>query len=243
MVRAMRWGRLIRCAVIGALSATMPAGCGQVRDDGPVVFAAASLSGVLPEIAEANYSFDGSAGLVDQLAGGAPADVFLSADRATMDRAVGLVLVDGEPVLFATNHLVLVVPVGNPAGITGLDGSLDGAKLVVCAAEVPCGAASHRLADASGVTLEPVSEEMKVTDVLGKVASGEADAGFVYATDAAGSTEVEQIDLPGAQAHPNTYWAAVVTGAGNPEEATAFIATLLGPGQSALREAGFGGPS
>lgn len=231
-------------AMAAALVGTAALGaCSDGRDGGPVVFAAASLSDVLPEIEpEAAYSFDGSAGLVDQLSGGAPADVFLSADLATMDRAVGLGLVDGDPAMVATNHLVLVVPTGNPAAVTGLDGSLDGAKLVVCAAEVPCGAASRRLAEASGVRLVPVSEETKVTDVLGKVASGEADAGLVYATDAAGSGEVERIDIPGSEADPNTYWAAVVTGAEHPDRARAFIDTVLGEGQAVLAAAGFGPP-
>ena len=213
-----------------------------VSSDQAVVFAAASLSTVFPEIAEASYSFDGSSGLLDQLSGGAPADVFASADRANMDKAVEAGLVDGAPVQFATNHLVLVTPVDNPAGITGLDSTLDDAKLVICAPEVPCGAASLRLAEALGVELTPVSEEAKVTDVLGKVTSGEADAGLVYATDAITAGDaVETIEVPGAEEDPNTYWIARVTEAPHPEAADAFIATVTGEsGQAVLGGAGFG---
>ncbi len=208
-----------------------------------VVFAAASLSKVFPEIApEETYSFDGSSGLVDQLAGGARADVFASADKRSMDRAVSEGLIEGAPVMFATNHLVLVTPSGNPASVTGLDASLDDVKLVVCAPEVPCGAATLKLAEAAGVRLTPVSEESKVTDVLGKVASGEADAGFVYATDAAGSDAVHTIEVAGAKDDPNTYWVGVVKNAANPEAAKSFVDNLTGPWRERLQAAGFGPP-
>lgn len=208
-----------------------------------VVFAAASLSKVLPEIApEATYSFDGSSGLVDQLAGGARADVFASADKRNMDRAVSEGLIEGDPVMFATNHLVLITPKGNPASVTGLDGSLANAKLVICAPDVPCGAATARLAKDAGVTLKPVSEESKVTDVLGKVASGEADAGLVYATDAAGSGEVDTIEVPGATDEPNTYWAGVVRNTADPESAKEFVSNLAGSWREKLQAAGFGPP-
>lgn len=209
-----------------------------------IVFAAASLSTVFPDIAEARYSFDGSSGLVDQLEGGAPADVFASADRKNMDRAVEAGLIDGDPVMFATNYLVLVTPADNPAGITGFDGSLEGTKLVVCAPDVPCGAATVKVADANGLTLTPVSEETKVTDVLGKVTAGEADAGLVYATDAAGAgAAVLVFDVPGAADDPNTYWVGKVAGSRNAGQADAFVAAVTGTeGRARLAGFGFGAP-
>ncbi len=163
---------LLAALLLTACSPTTESG-----DDPVTVFAAASLQQVFPELSrqagiEANFSFDGSSGLVDQIHGGAPADVFASADQRTMDRAVELGLIDKAPQMFATNVLVLVVSAGNPGGVTGLDSSLDHAKLVVCAPEVPCGGATVALAEKQGVTLHPVSEESKVTDVVGKVASG-----------------------------------------------------------------------
>lgn len=216
-------------------------------DAGPVVvFAAASLNAAFPEASaglDVQYSFDGSSGLVDQLKGGAAADVFASADRANMDKAVEADLVEGEPVMFATNYLVLVTPADNPAGITGFDASLDGTKLVVCAPEVPCGAATVRVAEGSGLTLSPVSEEANVTDVLGKVTAGEADAGLVYATDAAGAgDQVQVFEVPGAQDDPNTYWIGVLRDAPNPAGAEAFVARILGDGQTVLATFGFGPP-
>lgn len=211
------------------------------------VFAAASLSDALPAAAvgaEVSFSFDGSTNLADQIVAGAPADVFASADKGNMDKAVAAGVIDGSPVMFATNHLVLVVPTGNPGRVTGFDDSLAGVRLVVCAPEVPCGGATARAAESAGVTLQPVSEESNVTDVLGKVTSGEADAGIVYATDATRAVEqVEVLDIPGAQNDPNTYWIAKVTEAPNPAGADAFIVQITGEqGQAALGAFGFGPP-
>lgn len=213
-----------------------------VDTSGAIVFAAASLHEVFQEIADANYSFDGSSGLVDQMAGGAPADVFASADENNMNRAVEEGLIDGEPAMFATNYPVLVTPADNPADITGFDESLEGSRLVICAPDVPCGAATLRVSEAAGMTLTPVSEESSVTDVLGKVTSGEADAGLVYATDAAGAGDAVQVfEVPGAEDDPNTYWIAKVVDAPNPDIADAFIEIVLSDeGQAALAGYGFG---
>lgn len=231
---------LLAAVLLGATA------CSGTDDASPVVFAAASLTNPFEELADdagvaANLSFGGSSGLVDQLVGGAPADVFASANTATMDRAVAEGVTDGEPVRFATNVLVLVTPAGNPAGITGLDNSLDGAKLVVCAPQVPCGQATTTLAEAVGITLEPVSEESAVTDVLGKVTSGEADAGLVYATDAAGADDaVETIEIPESSQHVNEYWIVAAKDA-NAKEAASFIELVTGPrGQELLADYGFG---
>lgn len=222
-------------------NASSPAASAVGTDD-VIVFAAASLNKAFPEIAPAKYSFDGSSGLVDQLKGGAPADVFASADKKNMDNAVAEGLIEGDPILFATNYLVLVTPADNPGEITGFDSSLDGKKLVICAADVPCGAATLKVAEANGLTLSPVSEESKVTDVLGKVTAGEADAGLVYATDAAGAGDaVKVFDVPGAKDDPNTYWIAAVKDAPNAEGAAEFITLITEPdGQAVLSKYGFG---
>lgn len=207
------------------------------------VFAAASLTEVLPKISDQTYSFDGSASLVDQLKAGAPADVFVSADKPNMDKAVAAGVVAGTPTQFASNVLVLVTPAGNPAQVTGLDASLEGKKLVVCAVGVPCGNATAKLAAQLGLTLKPVSEETKVTDVLGKVSSGEADAGLVYATDARrAGDQVVTIQVPGSEKLPNTYWAAVVKGSKHADAAAGFISALTGEGRQTLADHGFGEP-
>lgn len=217
-----------------------------------VVFAASSLSPTFATLGtefEASHpgvtvklSFDGSAALADQLEAGAPADVFASADKATMDKASTAGLIEPNPVPFTTNVLVLIVPKGNPAGITGLDASLDGKKLVVCAAGVPCGTATRKLAAALGVTLKPVSEETRVTDVRTKVESGQADAGIVYATDAKASGKVETLTIAGAVKARNEYLIGRVAASKRTSLAAEFVTLVTGEhGQQVLTGAGFGG--
>lgn len=218
------------------------------------VFAAASLQDAFEELAASfqdahpgariAFDFQGSQDLVTALDGGSPADVLATANNSTMTDAANKGLV-GEQTEFATNVLTLIVPAGNPAGVTGInDGSLDGADLVVCAPEVPCGEATKKLAAALGVTLNPVSEEQKVTDVRGKVESGEAQAGIVYTTDAAqAGDKVETIALP-ANSVINHYPIALTKSAANSQAAQAFIDYILSPeGQKVLQDTyGFGAP-
>lgn len=234
------------------------AACGGDSDDGGstdtlTVYAASSLTAAFGEIAqdfeadhdgvEVKLSFGGSSDLVTQIQNGAPADVFASADTATMDELVADDLTAADPQDFATNTLEIAVPPGNPAGISSFaDLAKPGVQLVVCAPEVPCGAAAQQVADDAGVTLEPVSEEQSVTDVLGKVTSGEADAGLVYVTDVqAAGDDVEGITFPESAGVVNTYPIAPVKGAG--DLAQQFVEFVLGDtGQQVLADAGFGKP-
>ena len=218
------------------------------------VFAAASLQDAFEELAESfqnahpgvhiTFDFQGSQELVASLNGGASADILATANNSTMTDAANKGLV-GEQTEFATNVLTLIVPAGNPAGVTGInDGSLDKADLVICAPEVPCGEATQKLATELGVTLNPVSEEQKVTDVRGKVESGEAQAGIVYTTDAAkAGDKVEAIALP-ANSVINHYPIALTKSAANSQAAQAFIDYILSPeGQKVLQDTyGFGAP-
>ena len=154
------------------------------------VFAAASLKGAYQDIAEAfeqanpdasvSFDFQGSQDLVSNLSEGSAADVLATADTQTMDDAAGQNLV-GEQREFATNVLSILVPAGNPGGITGFDESLNakGVDLAVCNSQAPCGHATEEMERATGVTLDPDSEESKVSDVRGKVESGQAEAGIV----------------------------------------------------------------
>ena len=219
------------------------------------VFAAASLTGTFTALAtkfEAKHrgttvelSFAGSADLVTQITNGAPADVFASADTKNMTKLIDANLVEGRPVDFATNVLEIAVPPGNPASIaTFADLAKPGVRTVVCAPQVPCGSATIAVERASGVSLTPVSEESAVTDVLGKVSSGEADAGLVYVTDvkAAGS-KVTGITFPESSAAVNTYPIAMLTGSANAALAKAFIGYVTGAiGQEEFAAAGFGKP-
>ncbi|WP_103061922.1 molybdate ABC transporter substrate-binding protein [Actinomyces qiguomingii] len=237
--------------------ATSPATGASTTDTGlsgqVVVLAAASLQDAFEDIAvqfqqvhpdaSVTFDFQGSQDLVTALSEGAQADVLATASNSTMDDAASRSLL-AEPTEFATNALALIVPPGNPAGVTGInDGSLDGVDLVICAPEVPCGEAAQTLAKQLGVTLTPVSEEQKVTDVRGKVESGEADAGIVYTTDAAAAGDaVEVISLPDNRV-VNHYPIALTRDTVNPDAAQAFIDLVLSDaGQAILAEHGFGAP-
>ena len=214
------------------------------------VFAAASLKETFGELektfeaanpgVDVTFNFAGSQDLVSQLTEGADADVLATANESTMAKAAEADLV-GEQTVFLSNTLTLVTPKGNPAGVTGLDSSLDNARLVVCDTEAPCGKLTKELTGALGITLNPVSAEPNVKDVLGKVASGEADAGIVYRTDAnAAKDQVETIDIQGADQAVNKYPIAQVKATKNAELAQKWIALVLSPeGQSVLERAGF----
>ena len=221
------------------------------------VFAAASLKGAYQDIAEAfeqanpdasvSFDFQGSQDLVSNLSEGSAADVLATADTQTMDDAAGQNLV-GEQREFATNVLSILVPAGNPGGITGFDESLnaEGVDLAVCNSQAPCGHATEEMERATGVTLDPDSEESKVSDVRGKVESGQAEAGIVYTTDAVastGSAGTEEITIPdlGIINHDPI---AMTAAAANSEGAQAFIDFVLSDqGQEILRGYGFGAPA
>ena len=191
---------------------------------------------------DVSFDFQGSQDLVTSLSGGNSADVLATANNSTMKDAADQKLV-GSQTEFATNVLTLIVPKGNPKGITGLDSSLEGANLVICAPEVPCGEATKKLADAQGVALNPASEEQKVTDVRGKVESGEADAGIVYTTDAAAAKDkVDKIDIPDGGV-VNHYPIAQTANPENAAGAKVFIDAVTGKtGQEILAKHGFGAP-
>ena len=229
------------------------AGCGSNQPASLTVFAAASLKGVFTQLGDrfkdpgtkVDFSFAGSSDLAEQLTQGAKADVFASADPQNMQKVVGAGLVAGQPVNFASNTLVIAVAPGNPKGITSFaDLRRPGLDVVVCARPVPCGAATQKVEDATGVRLNPVSEEQSVTDVLNKVTSGQADAGLLYVTDAAGAgSKVTTVRFAEAARAVNVYPIASLKGSAHPEVARKFVDLVTGgQGQQALAQAGFAKP-
>jgi molybdate transport system substrate-binding protein len=219
------------------------------------VFAAASLTATFTELGKrfeavhpattVTFSFAGSSDLVSQITAGAPADVFASADEVNMRKAIAAGVTAGDPVDFATNVLAIAVPPGNPAHIESFaDLARPGVKTVVCAPQVPCGSATAHVEASTGVTLTPVSQESSVTDVLGKVSSGEADAGIVYVTDIKGAgSKVESVPFPEASGAVNTYPIVAVKGSPDAKLAAAFVDFVTGPdGRKVLAAAGFGAP-
>ncbi|OII43117.1 molybdate ABC transporter substrate-binding protein [Plantibacter sp. MMLR14_011] len=255
---ALGTGVLLAASACAAPAATPTPTASAMTDElsGSItVYAAASLKTTFTELAEdfeeahpgttVELTFAGSSDLVTQLTNGAPGDVFASADEKNMAKLTDADLVEGDPVDFATNVLQIAVPPSNPAGVkTFADLARPDVKTVVCAPQVPCGAATVSVEDATGVALSPVSEESSVTDVLGKVTSGEADAGLVYVTDviAAGDT-VQGIAFPESSEAVNTYPIAPLAGSANPAVAAAFAAYVVSAeGQRVLADAGFGAP-
>lgn len=218
------------------------------------VYAAASLTQPFAELGSAfeaghdgvrvKFNFAGSSDLVAQLDQGAPADVFASADTRNMTRATRAGLV-ADPTVFAQNTLMIAVPPGNPARITGLrDLARPGLDLVVCAPQVPCGTAAHTLAEEAGLDLDPVSEEQSVTDVLNKVTTGQADAGLVYLTDVrSAGDEVEGIAFREAATAVNDYLIGRVDSSEHRQLAKEFVDLVTGPqGRRVLGRAGFAEP-
>ena len=242
---------------------TLVAGCSPTPASTPsseitgdiTVFAAASLTKTFTELGArfeadhpgttVNLNFAGSSDLVTQITQGAPADVFASADTRNMDKASEAGVVAGTPADFATNTLTIVTAPGNPKGIASFADLADpGTQVVVCAPQVPCGSATERVEQATGVTLDPVSEESAVTDVLGKITSGQADAGLVYRTDAsAAGDKVTSVPFPESADAVNVYPIALLRDATNPAAAQEFVDLVTGAvGQQVLAAAGFAAP-
>jgi molybdate transport system substrate-binding protein len=225
-------------------------GCGgsDTAGSGLDVYAAASLAEVLPELdSAARFSFAGSDELATQIREGAPADVYAAASSKYPQGLFEEGLVD-EPATFATNTLVLIVPAANPGGIESVeDVRRPGTRLVVAAEGVPVGDYTRTVLDTLGLSAaldNVVSNEDDVKGVAGKVALGEADAGFVYATDVTPvADQVRAIALPEDAQPPIEYQVAVVADTDDRQAARAFVERLLGAeGRQALADAGFGLP-
>jgi molybdate transport system substrate-binding protein len=239
--------RVVQLLLAAALSGSLVVGAtaADARITGITVYAAASLTDVFPRIDSGpKYSFGASSTLAAQITQGAPADVFASANTTIPDHLFAKKLVL-KPVVFTRNRLVLAVPSSNPAGIRSVyDLKKQGVKLVIAAATVPVGSYTLQVLKQMGLTsvlANVVSRESDVRGVLAKVALGEADAGFVYSTDAKTVPgKVNVIKIP-AWAQPKvTYAMAVVSSSTHKTAAKKFIAEVLSKaGQKKLLAAGF----
>lgn len=244
-----RWSA-VAMAAVGALPVAACAAGESGRDGDVTVFAAASLAPVSRDLATAfeqeqpgksvTWNFAGSPDLLRQIKAGAPADVFISADEATMDRArTQPDFSDSAAEVIAQNTLVLAIAPGNPAGVSSLH-DLSDARVALCAPEVPCGTGAHRVLQTQGVELRQPTEEPDVAAVSAKVATGDVDAGFVYSTDARAlaSRGVTRLDL--GEVEPNRYPLALTArGVANPA-AGEFAAWMQGDSaQEILRSHGF----
>jgi molybdate transport system substrate-binding protein len=193
---------------------------------------------------DATYSFAGSDELATQIREGAPADVYAAASSKYPQELFDEGLVE-EPVTFASNRLVMIVPKDNPAGIESIeDVTTEGTQIVIAAEGVPVGDYTREvLAELGleGALDNVVSEEDDVKGVVGKISLGEGDVGFVYATDAAvAADDVTVVELPEGSQPPIEYQIAVVSASERKEAAQAFVDLVLGDeGREQLEAAGF----
>lgn len=227
------------------------------------VLAASSLTNVFADIADAYQaahpnvtfalSFDASSALRARIEAGDTADVFASADTSNPAALASAGLTLGSPVVFAANELALVVPAGNPAHIaTPYDLARPGVRIVAAGPDVPItkyvtrlisNLQAYRGAQAGlpgAIDANTVSREDNVKAVLAKVELGEADAGFVYATDAKGDSKVTSIPIPPSTNVPASYAAVALSSSAYPAAADAFVAWLASSdARSVLARYGF----
>lgn len=218
------------------------------------VSAAASLTDVFPVIARsfsARYpnltvqlNLGSSNSLVEQLRAGAPFDVLATASELTMRTAVREGWVSPRPLLFAKNFMVIAMPAGNPAKITSL-GDLQSSRVLtaVCAIEAPCGLATRRLFSLNNLSSTPVTKELDVRAVLGKVVADQVDAGIIYATDArSAGKSIMTIAIPANKNVSTSYLIASVSYTSKKQAAEAFVDYVRNSptSQSILRNWGFG---
>jgi molybdate transport system substrate-binding protein len=257
--------------VLGILVATVlaAAGCGGGGSSGggssgsstPAggtlnVFAASSLTGAFTQLADAyqaahpgwtvRLNFAGSDQLAAQIEQGVPADVFAAASPKYPEALQGKNLLGGTT-NFATNTLILAVPSANPAGIATIDDLKKGAKLVVADPAVPLGSYTETVLTNLGISdsdLNIVSKEQDAKSVLAKITLGEADAGFVYVTDAlSAGDKVKQIELPESAQATAVYPIGIVSSSKQTEAAQQWIDLVTGTeGQKVLQDLAFGPP-
>jgi molybdate transport system substrate-binding protein len=233
------------CVASSVLAATSFAGGSQTQRPRLTVFAAASLTNVFPQIdPRARYSFGGSNMLASQIEQGLPADVFASANVGLpwQLHRKGLV---SRPVVFTANKLVIVIAHGNPLHLHSVyDLERKGLKIVMAAAGVPVGDYTRVVLKRLGLSDlvdKAVAQETDVREVLSQVALGQADAGFVYATDARTvKGKVGVIGLPKSAQPRVLYAAAAVKSSKHLQAAKAWVRRLLTRrAQEKLRAAGF----
>lgn len=254
-----RWGRavvLVAVALLAACSggsgaedAATSSSRGSEATGGITVSAAASLTEAFDAIGKqfeqrhrgtaVTFNFGSSSTLATQIEQGAPADVFASADQANIDGLVSAGKVDGTPLVFANNHLVIVTKPGNPQHVRRLADLPELGVVALCGAEVPCGRYADQVLQKAGVTLSEghITRGQDVKATLGAVTQGDADAAVVYSTDAASVAEaVAVVQIPSADNVIATYPIVVVRGTGNAATARAFVQFVMSRAASSLLE-------
>jgi molybdate transport system substrate-binding protein len=189
------------------------------------------------------FNFGSSGTLSQQIQGGAPADVFASADGSNMQKLVTGKQVTAEPTVFASNLLTIAVKPGNPNNVKSLADLSDLDVVSLCGETVPCGKYADHILTGAGVTIDP-SKTTRGADVkttLAAVTTGDADAAIVYVTDAkSAGGSVATVPIPTWQNACAIYPIAPIATTTNQDLANAWIAYTVSPGgQRTLRSFGF----
>jgi molybdate transport system substrate-binding protein len=189
------------------------------------------------------FNFGPSSTLVQQIQGGAPADVFASADGTNMQKLVSGREVTAEPTVFAANELTIVVKKGNPEHVKSLADLAKVGVVSLCADAVPCGKYAQQALSSAAVTIDAsnITRGADVKATLAAVSTGDADAAVVYTTDAeaAGAT-VQSVRIPAWLNVYAIYPIAPIAASKNPGLAKAWIQyTVSAPGQKTLERFGF----
>jgi len=232
----------------GARTATAKQSTGAIT-----VSAAASLTEAFTAIGEKfqkqnpkatlTFNFGSSSTLVTQIQGGAPADVYASADLANMDKLVSGGQITATPTPFARNQMEIAVKPGNPQKIANVADLADVGTVSLCGATVPCGVYAASVLKKAGVAIPETSitrgADAKAT--LAAVSQGDANAAIVYVTDVhAAGTTVTGVTIPAEQNVVAVYPIAPIAGSSNPRLARAFISYVVSPaGQKILAQYGF----
>ncbi|HUR24300.1 MAG TPA: molybdate ABC transporter substrate-binding protein [Acidimicrobiales bacterium] len=235
---------------ITVVAASSSRGGAATGKEGITVVAASSLQPAFRRLAEkapgleVRLSFAGSNRIASQVRNGLPADVVATADEETLAGLRREGLLDGDPVVFATNHLAIAVRSGNPEGIRGLeDLARPGLQVVLAAPSVPAGRYAQQVLSRAGVRAHPFSLEDSVAAVAARVARGEADAGVVYASDGRRPGGLETVSIPAGQNVIARYPIAVLDTTGRRAAADRFVRFVMSAeGQRILAGAGFGSP-
>jgi molybdate transport system substrate-binding protein len=255
---------VLRCLAISGVAAALvsPAAVSasvrvEAKPTGPIIVsAAASLTEAFTRIGEkfekrydgtdVTFNFDASSALALQIQGGAPADVFASADEASMDKLVDDEHLTAKPVVFARNELMIATKPGNPEKIGTLADLAAAGTIALCAAAAPCGKYADAALAAAGVSipLERITRGVNAKATLTAVSEGDAEAAIVYVTDVkAAGMSVKGVVIPGGESQIATYPIAVVAETSNAKTARAFVEYVSSTaGQNVLKREGFLAP-
>lgn len=254
---------LLALTSCGGVSQGAESGSGPKEAETLTVLAASSLTDAFGELAETfekenpgvkvKTSYESSSTLLAQIQQGAPADVFASADTAKMQTAVKDGLVSGEPRIFVKNREVVMTPKDNPAGIERFrDIAKPGVKLVLAEDEVPAAEYAKEILDKAdeeygggfekAVMSNIVSREADVRASVNRVALGEADATFGYASDYTPDVrdKVQKVEIPANLNIVAMYPIAALKDSKEPELAQKWLDLVTSEkGQRVLEKWGF----